>query len=236
MVSFSERSDEAEWMDRPDLPIAQLESTLAEIERVNRRLGGYGPSLAGLERLLERRPRTQPFRILDVGTGGADTPRAMLSWAAARGLKLEITAIDLSEPTIEFARRQSRGFVGLELRREDLFELSADERFDVVHAALMLHHLPGASVGRALHAMYDRAELGVVVNDLHRHPMAWAGIQMLSRLLSRNPMFRNDAPLSVLRAFTRAELHELCLEAGLPPPSISWHPMFRWLMVVERDA
>jgi hypothetical protein len=84
--------------------------------------------------------------------------------------------------------------------------------------------------------MYERSELGVVVNDLHRHPLAWAGIHVITRVLSGNPMLRNDAPLSVLRAFRRHELLELAREAGLPEARVSWRPMFRWQMVAERDA
>lgn len=235
-MNFRERSQESEWMDRPDLPIAELEQTLVEIEQVNHRLGGYGPSIDGLEHLVAGRSFSRPLRVLDVGTGGADTPRAMLAWADKRGLELEVIAIDLSEATIEFARRQTAGLRGIELRRQDLFEIPSGERFDVVHAALMLHHLSGEVAERALRTMYERAELGIVVNDLHRHPVAWAGIHVLARIMSQSAMFRNDAPLSVLRAFSRAELRQLCLGAGIPAPLISWRPMFRWQMLVERSS
>lgn len=231
---FRERSTELEWMDDPELDTAVLERTLLEIEAINRWLGGYGPSLAGLERLLDRAGPTKRLRILDVGTGGADTPREMRRWAEARGIELEITGIDLSQATIDFARRRSEGLEGIELHRRDLFELPEDERFDVVHAALVLHHFVGEAAVAALRAMYARAALGVVVNDLHRHPVAWAGIGLLSRVSSRNPMLQNDAPLSVLRAFSREELYTLCRRAGLPRPSIRWRPMFRWQVVVER--
>ncbi len=223
-------------MDAPGLATPELERTLIEIEAINRRLGGYGPSLAGLERLLARAPGRRTFRILDVGTGGADTPRAMLRWASRRGVKLQVTAIDLSEATIDFARRRCLGSPEIELRRADLFKLPEGERFDVVHAALVLHHFPGALAARALHAMYRRSELGVIVNDLHRHPLAWAGIQLIARALSRNPMLHNDAPLSVLRAFSSAELVALAEEAGVPRPALRWRPMFRWQMVVERPG
>lgn len=223
-------------MDTPGLDTPELERTLMEIELINQRLGGYGPSLDGLDRLLARARSPGVVRILDVGTGGGDTPRVMQRWAGTRGLELHITAIDLSQATLEFARRRSAGTPGLEFRRQDLFELDPGERYDVVHAALVLHHFGGEAAAAALRAMYDRARLGVVINDLHRHPIAWAGIAALSRVLSTNPMLRNDAPLSVLRGFSREELRGLCRRAGVPSPQLSWRPMFRWQMIVERPT
>lgn len=233
-MNFSERSQEAEWMDDPALARPELERTLSEIERINQMLGGYRPSLGGLEWLLRDHPRSVPARILDVGTGAADTPREMQRWAVAQDRSLEICAIDTSSATIDYAQARLAGAKGIALECLDLFDLPKNARFDIVHAALVLHHFPGALAVTALSAMYERATLGIVVNDLHRHPLAWAGIRILTRVFSENPMLQNDAPLSVLRAFRRTELLELCRQAGLPSPRLRWCPMFRWQLVVER--
>ncbi len=49
-------------------------------------------------------------------------------------------------------------------------------------------------------------------------------------------MFRHDAPLSVRRAFRRAELAALADRAGLDGV-ITWHWAFRWRFVgTRRDA
>jgi hypothetical protein len=46
-------------------------------------------------------------------------------------------------------------------------------------------------------------------------------------------MTLNDSYVSVLRAFTPAELREMAGEAGVPNPQIYNHPLFRLALVGE---
>ena len=50
------------------------------------------------------------------------------------------------------------------------------------------------------------AKRAVLINDLERHLVSWAFISLAARITRRHPMFVHDAPLSVLRGFTRDEL------------------------------
>ena len=59
------------------------------------------------------------------------------------------------------------------------------------------------------------ARRGIVVNDLLRGRGAWLGAWLLSHLATRNRYTRNDAPLSVRRAYTASELMSLVAAAGL---------------------
>ena len=61
------------------------------------------------------------------------------------------------------------------------------------------------------------ARRGVVVNDLVRGWLGYAGAWLLSRAVTRNPLTRHDAPLSARRAYTRAEMVALAARAGLGP-------------------
>ena len=56
---------------------------------------------------------------------------------------------------------------------------------------------------------------GLVVNDLHRHPLSLPAVDWGTRLLSRSSMVRHDGPLCVRRGFRREELGDL---AGF-----TWH-------------
>lgn len=228
MPSFSSRSTALELMDDPAIQGPELERTLAEIERINRALGGYPPSLHGIDALLS--PGTRRFTLLDVGTGGADFPMRIADWAKARGVEVEIVGIDLTETTVAFASRRTRAYPNIRIERADLFEM--DTRFDVVHAAQVLHHFVGDDARRALEAMARLARLGVVVNDLHRHPLAWGGIAVITRALAKSRLVKYDAPLSVLRGFSREDFVRMCRDAGLAAPRIRWRPMFRWEVVI----
>jgi hypothetical protein len=59
------------------------------------------------------------------------------------------------------------------------------------------------------------ARRGVVLNDLHRHPVPWALIRWITLAATRNEALRHDAPLSVARAFTARDWSALGAEAGL---------------------
>jgi hypothetical protein len=59
------------------------------------------------------------------------------------------------------------------------------------------------------------ARLGVVLNDLVRGRPSWLGAWLLGHLLTTNRYTRHDAPLSVRRAYTIAELTALLAASGL---------------------
>lgn len=227
---YGARHPGPELMDMEDPPPAELARTLAELEFINRFLGGHAATLAALDTLIP--PGPGRLRVLDVGCADGATGVLIQDWARARGLEAEVHGIDLSEAALRLASARARP--GLTFSRRDLFDVPAGEGYDIVHAGLMLHHCPGETAARALKAMFALARLGVAVNDLHRHPLAYRAISVLTRAFSRDRLIRHDAPLSVLRGFRRAELAGLCREAGIPAPEVRWRWAFRWAMVIRR--
>ena len=219
-------------MDEPGRDPAELGETLGELAFLNKSLGGHAATLDAVARLIP--PGRREFDVLDVGSGGGDTARRIVQWARRRGLTARVHGIDLSPEAVDCARRANAGLPGLDFTVSDLFDLPVTRRYDVVHAALVLHHLPDDAAVKALAKMYELCRLGLVINDLHRHPAAYHAIKGLTGLLSNNRLIRHDAPLSVLRAFRRRDLEDLARRAGLPSPEISWRWAFRWLMVVRK--
>lgn len=233
------RSTAPERMDDPTLDGAELNRTLRQLAWLNRLLGGYAPSVDGVRTVLAAAPGGPPRRatLLDVGTGGADTARRLVRACARCGVALEVTAIDHAAATVAFAQARCRDEPRIRVALADLFALDpAAGRFDVVHAALVVHHFHGDEAVRALAHMYALAERGVVVNDLHRHRLAYLGIRLATTLLFRDPMIRHDGPVSVRRGFTAAELRALAARAGWPAATtrLRWRPLFRWQLVVRR--
>jgi len=230
-IDFGTRSAALELMDESGLDPAELSETLGELAFINENLGGLASSLAGLARLLP--PGCAEFDVLDVGSGGGDTARGIVEWARRRGLTARVHGIDLAPAAVACARRANAGVPGLDFAAADLFDLPPTRKFDVVHAALLLHHLSDETAVKALVRMRELSRQGVVINDLHRHPAAYHSIKGLSALLSKNRLIRHDAPLSVLRGFSRRDLEGLARRAGLAIPEISWRWAFRWLMVAR---
>jgi 2-polyprenyl-3-methyl-5-hydroxy-6-metoxy-1,4-benzoquinol methylase len=230
-IDFGSRSAALELMDEPGLDPAELAETLGELALINRSLGGHATTLAGLARLVP--PGRREFDVLDVGCGGGDTARVIVEWARRRGLTARVHGVDLAPEAAASARRAHAGAPGLDFAAGDLFDLPSTRKYDVVHAALLLHHLPDETAAKALAKMRALSRLGLVINDLHRHPAAYHSIKGLAALFSRNRLIRHDAPLSVLRGFSRLDLEGLAERAGLASPEISWRWAFRWLMVAR---
>lgn len=226
---FSLRSDRLELMDDPDVDDALLDNTLAELARVNAVLGGYSPSLGGIADLASQR---RELTVLDVGCGGGDTARVLARWADRQEIRLQVLGIDLLPTAIDHARRHSQNWPNLKFEQIDLFNLDDPSAFDIVHAALMLHHLPDARAQQALVQMHRLSRLGVVINDLHRHRVPYYASRILLPAISKNPMIRHDGALSILRAFRRPELLALVDDADLPRPQLRWRFPFRWQLVI----
>ncbi len=212
------RTDAIELLDGKLDDPAALAGNLRDLGRVNRWLGGVALSSAAIETVA---PRSAELTMVDVGTGGADIPMALLGRARGAGRKLAVVGIDSRPEVLAAAVRANPAIAtttGLELQVADGRSLPyADRAFDIAHASLVLHHLePGPAVG-LLREMARVARLGVVVNDLDRGRLGLLGAWLLGHLLTGNRYTRNDAPLSVRRAYRIDEMTDLVRAAGLVP-------------------
>jgi SAM-dependent methyltransferase len=222
-------------MDAPGLDPALLRRTLIDLAWINRTLGGSRVVLKELAPLLGRLP--SPVRILDVGTGYADIPRAIARWARRRGIGVEIEALDRSPEIVGLARQACRDYPEIRVRPGDGLALPHGAgAAHVTLASLLLHHMEGDEPVRLLRGLYKAASRAVIVNDLRRGRLALAATWTGLRLLSGEPLIRHDGPLSVRRAFTPGEALALAREAGWARPRVSRYPLFRMALVAEKGA
>ena len=214
-------ADGHEHLDGDLADAATLEGNLRDLRRINRLLGGTRLSVEAIRRLVEARRATgRPVRVLDVGTGGADIPLALLR---SRGpwSTIEVTAADARPEVLAAAARVDPSLTtarGLTLQVADGTGLPYPARsFDVAHASLVLHHLDHDAAVVFLQELGRAASVGVVVNDLARGRLALLGARVLLPLLTRNAWTLHDGVLSVRRAWTLDEAEGLLREAGLRP-------------------
>ena len=205
-----------EFMDDPECDVEALERTYERFRLVN--------LIVSNQRAVYRRwirPRlssTETRRVLDIGTGGADVPRALLAWARRDGLRVEVTAIDPDPRALDWALRQPAE-PGLVLRRVTSRELAdAGEQFDVVASNHVLHHLDGHEFG-ALLADSERlaGDSGLAVHgDIERSRLGYAGFWLGTLPFERNllagSLIRADGLTSIRRSHTATEL-----AVALPP-------------------
>lgn len=224
------RAHEEEWMDLPGQDPALLAECLDDLRRVNRWLGGVRLSIRALEGLTADLAPGAGLAVVDLATGSADIPRAVAAWARRRGLRARLLATDLSPKILGLAARGAPP--GVEFAVADARRLPFDEgSFDVATCSLVLHHLEPDDAVLMLKEMRRVARRGVVVNDLVRSWVGYLGAQLVGRTMSKSPLFRHDAPLSVRRAYTRGEMATLAARAGLGPVRFLGFPGYRVAMI-----
>src|SRR5262245_6520016 len=215
LSSFQYRANEAEIMDDLDQPDREFAAAYRELEIINANLGG----VRAIERFL---PSVPDPLILDVAAGACDVSETLL-----RRRRCRIVTLDLNGRGLQRARR-SWPVVG------DALDLPfRDGSFDVVMASLFFHHLTNDNCVRVLREMWRIARRRVLVNDLHRHRLAYFSIRALTMLFSKSSMVRHDGPVSVRRAFRPAELLEIAKRAGFGARVYRSFP-YRLVLVVEK--
>jgi len=215
-------------------PLAERARNLAEIARLNGVFGGRLVTLRHVRRLVARLPAGRPVTVLDLGTGSADVPRALVRWARRAGRPIRVIALDQEPGTLAVARRTVAGYPEIVLLRADALALPfASGAVDIAISALTLHHLEPPAAVAYLAAMDRVARVGVVVNDLARSRWGWALVWLVTRLLACGRMSRHDGPLSILRAYTAEEARALCAFAGMGAVEVTrYDPLLRFCLVL----
>ncbi len=224
-------STQPELIDRPDLDRDSLRQELSALEDANRRLGGHHLVLHYLQRLLGSRS-SGSLTVLDLGTGVADIPRALVAFARARKLHISVTAVDGSPRVLEFAQAACRDWPEISLQHHNLLTLPhRPDTFDVVICSLALHHFDRADAVKILGRVHEIARLGYIINDLRRNWFSILATPLLAGAVMRDEIVRQDAVASCRAAFSVAELRSMADEAGLENYKINRHHLgFRMVL------
>jgi ubiquinone/menaquinone biosynthesis C-methylase UbiE len=204
------RSAQRELLDEGTLSSRDVAANLRDIARLNRLPGGRDASIGAVTALLPEARGT----VVDVGTGGADIPRALVR----RHLAIVVTAVERDPVIAALAVRWSRGLPGVRVLEADGLALPVeDAAFDVAHASLLVHHLDPPEVVMLFHELQRVSRRGVVVNDFRRGWFPYVATLATVHAFARSPITRHDGPLSSRRSYTLAELDDLAADAGLRP-------------------
>lgn len=237
MPNFRERALTAEWMDDLACQGEVVHQTLRELDVINTWLGGNAITLSGLAGLLSTLDPQKEIVVADIGCGGGDLLIQMAAWARKAERRLHFVGLDANPHIVAYARTRTQAYPEIEIREANVFDPGFQQQsFDIVTATLVLHHFSEEELVALLRQFRQQASLGVVINDLHRHPLAYHSIRWLTRLFSRSPMVQFDAPLSVARAFSQADWHRMLQRAGITAYRLRWRWAFRWQVVINTSV
>jgi ubiquinone/menaquinone biosynthesis C-methylase UbiE len=168
------------------------------------------------------------FSVLDVGAGSGELLRQIAEFASTNGRQATLAGLDLNEISANAIKRDSASFDNISTIRGDALKLPlADNSFDYAISSLFFHHLTDGQIGAVLIEMSRVARRGIVIIDLHRHPMAYALYKLFCAAFRISRLVREDGLLSIKRAFTPNELSEFAEIAELKMKRIGRAAPFR---------
>lgn len=232
-VNTKTRSNQREIMDAHDFKGEELEKTLEDLDRVNRLLGGYKVTLEGIDKILGSACYAQPVTIIDVGCGNGSMLREVAKMGRRRGIKMKLLGIDISEHSIEIARKNSRNFPEITFETMDVSSREfRDRKTDIVLCTLTLHHFTEEEIEHIMRIFERISLMGIVINDLHRSKTAYYLFKLYCLFFMKNEVAKKDGLTSILRSFKKEDLQGYGRNLKVRKQMLSWKWAFRWQWIL----
>ncbi|WP_245532632.1 methyltransferase domain-containing protein [Bernardetia litoralis] len=206
-MNFKTRSYKKELMDDLDLASKDLKKNLDELEFINTTLGGYKVLTSALDMLYEENKidTKTSVTLADIGSGGGDTLRQIAKWFDKKHIETKLTGIDANDFMINYAQNKSKKYPQINYEKLNVFDINSknENKYDWATMSLFCHHFTDEELILIFKNIQKLTSKGFIINDLHRNPIAYYSIYFLTRLFNGSYLVKNDAPLSVLRAFKK---------------------------------
>jgi len=200
--------------------------------KVNKILGFFRHTV----KILQKFPKNTS--VVDVGCGGG----LFLLHLSKHYPDMQLMGIDISEEAICLAQNELQQWqqhkaninVEFQLQQQTEFTMLPDS-VDIVLMTLVCHHIDDNELVSFLEKAHNAARKAIIINDLHRHTLAYWFYKILSPVLFRNRLITHDGLISIQRSFTRSELHFLIKQANITNYRIKWHFPFRWNILILKE-
>lgn len=234
MIDTTVRSDEREIMDDFTLAGKALRVNLDILASINKWLGGNQVSLSGIQKLIKDFPKDKELVIVDLGCGNGDMLRRVSKLGKKLGYKFKLMGIDANNDSVQYAKLLSLGFDNVNYCRMNIF---SDEfkklNYDIALSTLFLHHLDDQEIIDKLSLLIDQANIGIVINDLHRSKLAYFLFNIISFFIN-NKIIRNDGLVSIRRGFKKRELETFAKQLQVKS-DITWKWAFRYQWIMKTN-
>jgi len=211
---------------------ADVEASLLDLWRLNRRFGGVSGSLRLLDRFFARTGARQ-VRILDTGAGDGRLAAWLQQELARRGFEARFCVLDRRFSHLSYGQPSPDP---LDRVAASALELPFQHgSFDVAMCNLFVHHFSGAALNALLREMMRVAREAVLVNDLERRWLPYLFIRY-APFAARSPITRHDGAASVRQAYTRRELAALAAGCGASSNEVMALPFFRVGVILWKES
>ena len=233
-MSLAIRSYEKELLDQDDIPFSDILGTMQELNVINTLLGGHSITRDGIDFFLDDAPHDKQLTIAEIGCGGGDNLSAIHKFLSKIDRPASLIGIDIKEECIQFAKQHEVTPVAWICSDYRKVTWPAQQP-DIIFSSLFCHHFTDEQLVEQLKWLKENTRMGFFINDLHRNAIAYHSIKLITRLFSKSALVKNDGPLSVKRAFRKADWVRLLHAAGIQHYTIKWKWAFRYLICVPNE-
>ncbi|SFI58568.1 methyltransferase domain-containing protein [Olleya namhaensis] len=234
LVNTKYRSEAEEIMDDLDYNGPILHDALDKLAKINQWLGGNIVTINGLKKALKNHNKSEAITIIDLGCGGGDILREISLFGKKNDYNFKLIGIDANPHTVNYANSLSQKYDNVSFEAIDIFSDQFNNlEYDLVLTTLFLHHFKEDQLVSFLKPVLQKAKLGIVVNDLHRHKLAYYLFKLLCTTI-KNKTIVEDGLTSVLRGFKREELTTISEQINANY-QIQWKWAFRFQWILKQQ-
>lgn len=237
MIIFSNknRSVQVEIMDDLDFQGKEMKNLLKDLKTVNKWLGGNKISIDGLQILLKNYPKNESITLLDIGCGDGEFLRICSNFGNKNNFNFRCIGLDFNENILEVARKQSNNYPNISFEKVDVF---LDEELipncDIALCTLFLHHFNNEKIEKLLPILLKKAQIGLIINDLHRSKQAFKLFKIVSKIFLRAKTAKHDGLVSIARGFKKNELENISKKIPNQQSEIHWRWAFRYQWILKK--
>lgn len=233
MPNLLKRSYQLELLDRDDIPFADIQQNMRELDFINTWLGGHAITINAVKSFIKKHGnQLNSIRICEIGCGGGDNLRVIRDYCQRQKITVELIGVDINPHCIQFAQSRAAN-KDIQFIHSDYRTVQLQQQPDLIFSSLFCHHFTEEALLEQFNWMQRNAKLGFFVNDLQRHWLAYHLIKWLTSIFSKSYLVKHDAPLSVARGFSRNELQQILSTTNISKYSLLWKWAFRWLLIVN---
>jgi len=232
-IDTTKRTDREEIMDNFNLQGLELAIVLRDLKLVNAYLGGNKITINGIQQLLYSLPEQKEITIVDIGCGDGQMLKRCIQFARKNKLHFKGIGIDANAHTIENAKQQTNNYPEIRYEHLDVFSEAFKElKADIILCTLTLHHFKDAEIERLVKLLSQQAQVGVIINDLHRNALAYILFKAFSNVFFKSRIAKNDGLVSILRGFKKMELKDFASRLQVKQQTIRWKWAFRYQWII----
>ncbi len=207
---------------------AEIRDSLLDLRNINEKFGGFS-SIRKLLEVVAQNHGSDSLTLLDVAGGAGDVVEHV-SQRLNGAMRVRATILDRAVTHMNGTRRRFRRVAGDALALP--FQPSS---FDVVSCNLFLHHLESDQILRFFDEALRVARIAVIASDLRRNRFHWIAAH-IGKLTYHSRLTQHDAPVSIRRAYTIAEIRALLKRSKATSFFIQRHYFQRFGLILWKGS